>query len=41
MITIEQDRLAEKRLNTRPRKCLDAKTPEMVFFKLSSVALDT
>jgi IS30 family transposase len=41
LITDEQVTLAEHRLNTRPRKCLGAKTPEMVFLKLSDVALDT
>ena len=40
-ITNEQVRFAENRLNTRPRKCLGARTPVMVFFKLSDVALDT
>ena len=40
-ITDEKVQFAEKRLNTRPRKCLDIRTPEMVFFKLSDVALVT
>ena len=40
-ITPEQELFAQRRLNTRPRKCLDLETPEMVFFKLSDVALDT
>ena len=40
-ITDEQVTLAENRLNTRPRKCLGAKTPEMVFSNLVDVALDT
>jgi len=40
-ITDEQVKLAQKRLNTRPRKCLDARTPQMVFFDLDHVALDT
>ena len=40
-ITNEQVRCAEKRLNTRPRKCLGARTPEMVFFNLCGVALVT
>ncbi len=40
-ITDEKVQFAEKRLNTRPRKCLDISTPEMVFFKLSNVALVT
>ena len=39
--TIFQAENAVKRLNTRPRKCLDVKTPEMVFFNLCAVALDT
>ena len=40
-ITDEKVQFAENRLNSRPRKCLDIKTPEMVFFKLSAVALET
>ena len=40
-ITDRQVIYAEKRLNTRPRKCLGVKTPEMVFFNLCTVALDT
>ncbi len=40
-ITDDQVQFAEDRLNSRPRKCLDIKTPEMVFFKLSDVALET
>ena len=40
-ITDEETQFAEKRLNTRPRKCLNIRTPEMVFFKLSDVALET
>ncbi|MFO7942917.1 MAG: hypothetical protein R6U51_01210, partial [Anaerolineales bacterium] len=32
-ITDEDTQFAENRLNTRPRKCLDVRTPEMVFFK--------
>jgi IS30 family transposase len=40
-ITDGQVKSAEKRLNTRPRKCLGARTPEMVFFNLSAVALVT
>jgi transposase, IS30 family len=40
-ITDAQVKSAENRLNTRPRKCLGARTPEMVFFNLSVVALDT
>ncbi len=40
-ITPEQELFAQRRLNTRPRKCLDLETPEMVFFKLSDVALET
>lgn len=40
-ITNEQVRFAKNRLNTRPRKCLAGRTPVMVFFKLSDVALDT
>ncbi len=33
-ITDGQVEFAENRLNTRPRKCLGARTPEMVFFNL-------
>lgn len=40
-ITLEQVLFAQRRLNTRPRKCLDLETPEMVFFELSDVALET
>jgi len=40
-ITDEKVQFAENRLNSRPRKCLDIKTPEMVFFKHSAVALET
>jgi IS30 family transposase len=40
-ITDKQVKCAEKHLNTRPRKCLGARTPEMVFFKRCDVALDT
>ena len=40
-ITDGQVKFAENRLNTRPRKCLGARTPEMVFFNLSGVALVT
>lgn len=40
-ITDQNTQFAEKRLNTRPRKCLDLRTPEMVFFELSNVALET
>jgi len=40
-ITDGQVKSAEKRLNTRPRKCLGARTPEMVFFNLRVVALVT
>ena len=40
-ITPEQELFAQRRLNTRPRKCLGLETPEMVFFKLSDVALET
>ena len=40
-ITVDQVKFAESRLNSRPRKCLDIKSPEMVFFKLSDVALET
>jgi IS30 family transposase len=40
-ITPEQVQLAQQRLNTRPRKCLAVRTPEMVFFNLSHVALET
>lgn len=41
LITDAQVTLAENRLNTRPRKCLGAKTPKMVFFNICDVALDT
>ena len=40
-ITDAQVTFAQNRLNTRPRKCLGARTPEMVFFNLSVVALVT
>ncbi len=40
-ITDQDTQFAEKRLNTRPRKCLDIRTLEMVFFELSEVALVT
>ena len=40
-ITDQETKFVEKRLNTRPRKCLDIRTPEMVFFELSDVALVT
>ena len=40
-ITDQETKFVEKRLNTRPRKCLDIRTPEMVFFELSDVALAT
>jgi IS30 family transposase len=40
-ITDKKVQFAQKRLNQRPRKCLDIKSPEMVFFKLSDVALVT
>jgi IS30 family transposase len=40
-ITDKDTLFAETRLNTRPRKCLDIRTPEMVFFNLSPVAVDT
>jgi len=40
-ITDQETKFVEKRLNTRPRKCLDMRTPEMVFFELSDVALVT
>jgi len=40
-ITDEKVQFAQKRLNRRPRKCLNIRTPEMVFFKLSDVALET
>ena len=41
MITDGMVKYAEKRLNSRPRKCLGVKTPEMVFFNLCAVALHT
>ena len=40
-ITDDKVQFAEKRLNSRPRKCLDIRTPEMVFFEVSDVALVT
>ncbi len=40
-ITDQDTLFVEKRLNTRPRKCLDIRTPEMVFFEVSDVALVT
>lgn len=40
-ITDEKVQFAQKRLNQRPRKCLNIRTPEMVFFKLRDVALET
>ena len=40
-ITDDKVQFAEKRLNSRPRKCLDIRTPAMVFFELSAVALVT
>jgi IS30 family transposase len=40
-ITDQDIKFVEKRLNTRPRKCLNLRTPEMVFFVLSDVALET
>ena len=40
-ITDQNTQFAEKRLNTRPRKCIYLRTPEMVFFELSNVALET
>ena len=40
-ITDQDTQFVEKRLNARPRKCLDIRTPEMVFFELSNVALVT
>jgi len=40
-ITDDKVQFAEKRLNSRPRKCLDIRTPEMVFFELNNVALET
>jgi len=40
-ITDEKVQFAQKRLNRRPRKCLNIMTPEMVFFELSNVALVT
>lgn len=40
-ITDEKVQFVEKRLNSRPRKCLNAMTPEMVFFNLCDVALET
>lgn len=40
-ITAEQVQWAQNRLNKRPRKCLSIRTPEMVFFNLTDVALET
>jgi len=40
-ITDCQVKFAENRINTRPRKCLGARTPAMVFFNLGVVALVT
>ena len=40
-ITDEKVQYVEKKLNCRPRKCLSAMTPEMVFFNLCDVALET
>jgi len=40
-ITDQDTQFAEKRLNTRPRKCLDLRTPFQVFFVISVVALVT
>lgn len=40
-ITDKEVLFAQKRLNQRPRKCLNIMTPEMVFYKLSDVALET
>jgi IS30 family transposase len=40
-ITDAKVQFAQNRLNNRPRKCLSVKTPEMVFFNLSVVALET
>jgi len=40
-ITDEKVQFAQKRLNRRPRKCLNIMTPEMVFFEFSDVALVT
>lgn len=40
-ITDEKVQLAQKHPNRKPRKCLNIMTPEMVFFKLSDVALET
>jgi IS30 family transposase len=40
-LTAEQVQFVQNRLNTRPRKCLAIRTPEMVFFNLTAVALET
>jgi IS30 family transposase len=40
-ITDQDTEFVEKRLNTRPRKCLDLRTPFQVFFDISDVALVT
>lgn len=40
-ITDEKVQFAQNRLNHRPRKCLNISTPDMVFFELSDVALET
>ena len=40
-ITDEKVQFVEKRLNSRPRKCLSLKKPKMVFFNSDDVALET
>jgi IS30 family transposase len=40
-IADEKVQFVEKRLNSRPRKCLNVMTPEMVFFNFGDVALET
>ena len=40
-ITDEKVQFVEKRLNSRPRKCLNVMSPEMVFFNFCDVALET
>ena len=40
-VTADQIAFIKERLNHRPRKCLDFKTPDMVFFNYIPVALET
>lgn len=41
MTADEKVHFMKKRLNSRPRKCLNEMTPEMVFFNLCDVAVET